>query len=197
MNTLESVWRKLSKSKKYREEFALSFLKSSVPFQVRTLRRKHCGSQATLAERARLTQGVVSRAEDPEYGNLTFNTIGKIAAGLDMAFVGRFVSFGELVRFSLELSEQEFENIPNFVEESALVNQIEDISGLAIPDAQSRLGQSTVISGEVFEQMQKAALGGSGDQTSSQTYAQTQWRMPFPPSKTIGDSHGAAFGAAG
>jgi hypothetical protein len=117
MNTFDDIWRKLAKSKKYREEFALAFLKRSVPFQVKTLRKKHCGSQAVLAERAQLTQGVVSRAEDQDYGNLTFNTVGRIAAGLDMAFIGRFVPFSELVKFSLNLSEEEFTTIPTFEEE--------------------------------------------------------------------------------
>ncbi len=117
MNTFDDIWRKLAKSKKYREEFALAFLKRSVPFQVKTLRKKHCGSQAVLAERAKLTQGVVSRAEDQDYGNLTLNTIGRIAAGLDMAFIGKFVPFTELVKFSLNLSEEEFAAIPTFEEE--------------------------------------------------------------------------------
>jgi len=121
MTTFDDVWRKLAKSKKYREEFALAFLKRSVPFQVKTLRKKHCGSQAVLAERAKLTQGVVSRAEDQEYGNLTFNTVGRIAAGLDMAFIGKFVPFSEFIGFSLTLSEEQFENIPSFEEEDAAV----------------------------------------------------------------------------
>jgi len=117
MTTFEDTWRKLAKSKKYREEFAVWLLKRSVPFQIKTLRKKHCGSQAVLAERARLTQGVVSRAEDQEYGNLTFNTVGRIAGGLDMAFIGKFVPFTELVRFATDLSEEEFLKIPTFEEE--------------------------------------------------------------------------------
>jgi hypothetical protein len=61
----------------------------------------------------------VSRAEDQDYGNLTFNTVGRIAGGLDMAFVGKFVPFSELVKFSLNLSEDEFEHIPQFETENA------------------------------------------------------------------------------
>jgi transcriptional regulator with XRE-family HTH domain len=118
MTTVEDIWKRLSSSKKYREEFALALLKRSVSFQVKTLRKKRCGSQAVLAERAKLTQGVVSRAEDQDYGNLTFNTVGRIAAGLDMAFIGRFVPFGALVKYSTELSEAELEHIPTFEEES-------------------------------------------------------------------------------
>jgi hypothetical protein len=67
-----------------------------------------------------LTQGVVSRAEDQDYGNLTFNTIGRIAAGLDMAFIGRFVPFSDLVKFAEELSESEFKGVPTFAEEKTV-----------------------------------------------------------------------------
>ena len=54
---------------------------------------------------------------DQDYGNLTFNTVGRIAAGLDMAFIGKFVPFSELTRFSQELSEDDFVSIPTFGEE--------------------------------------------------------------------------------
>ncbi len=89
MTTFEDVWRRLHQGKKYREQFALAFLKRSVPFQVKTLRKKHCGSQAILAERSGVTQGVVSRAEDQDYGNLTLNTIGRIAGGLSWTKLSR------------------------------------------------------------------------------------------------------------
>lgn len=116
MTMFNDIWRRLS-DKAYREQYALSVLKRSVAFQIKTLRKKHCGSQAVLAERSQLTQGVVSRAEDQEYGNLTFNTVGRIAAGLDMAFIGRFVPFSELERFAQDLSEDEFANVPTFKQE--------------------------------------------------------------------------------
>ena len=102
----------------YRHSFALAFLKRGIAFQIRTLRKKRCGSQTVLAERAGLTQGVVSRAEDPDYGNLIVNTIGKIAAGLDMAFIGRFVPWSKLASFSQSLSEDMFIKIPTFEAEA-------------------------------------------------------------------------------
>ncbi len=128
MTTFENNWEKLAKGKKYRDTFALWLLKRSVAFQIKVLRKKHCGSQATLAERSALTQGVVSRAEDQEYGNLTFNTVGRIAAGLDMAFIGRFVPFSELVKFSADLSEDEFARIPTFEEENAAFSAVGIVS---------------------------------------------------------------------
>jgi len=138
MTTFYDIWRKLAKSKKYREQFALSLLKRSVPLQISALRKRRCGSQAVLAERANLTQGVVSRAEDQEYGNLTFNTVGRIAAGLDMAFIGKFVPFSELVTYSLELSEDEFANIPVFEEENSLLHQVDAATVQTLPEVSAR-----------------------------------------------------------
>jgi len=116
MTMFSDLWKKLS-DKKYREHYALSLLKRSVAFQIKILRKKHCGTQAVLAERSSLKQGVISRAEDQDYGNLTFNTVGRIAAGLDMAFIGKFVPFSELAKFSQDLSEDEFARLPTFEQE--------------------------------------------------------------------------------
>ncbi len=130
MTTFEDIWRKLSKSKKYRESYALALLKRSVPFQIKTLRKKYFGSQAELGNAAGITQGVVSRAEDQDYGNLTLNTVGKIAGGFDVAFIGRFVPFSELVKFSVELSEEQFGTIPTFGEENAGLGLMPHFGGL-------------------------------------------------------------------
>lgn len=107
---------KLASSKEYREEFVSAFLKRYIPFQVRTIRKKRRMSQPELAIASQITQGVISRAEDPNYGNLTFNTVLRIAAGFDLAFVGKFVPFSELLKVIDEMSEESL-NLPGFVEE--------------------------------------------------------------------------------
>ena len=65
-----------------------------------------------------MTQGVISRAEDQDYGNLTVNTILKIADGFDVAFVGEFVPYSELERFTKKLSSKKF--VASFEEENQL-----------------------------------------------------------------------------
>jgi transcriptional regulator with XRE-family HTH domain len=107
---------KLSSSKEYREAFVSAFLKRYIPFQIHTIRNKKNMSQKKLAEAAKVTQGVISRAEDPDYGNLTFNTVLRIAAGFDLAFVGRFVRFSELLKLADGMTEKSLE-LPGFVEE--------------------------------------------------------------------------------
>ena len=109
---------KLRRSKEYREAFVSAFLKRFIPFQIRAIRKKRGMSQHQLAEASKVTQGVISRAEDPDYGNLTLNTVLRIAAGYDLAFVGKFVPFGELIKTVDEMSEDAWA-IPSFTEEYA------------------------------------------------------------------------------
>ncbi len=117
MNTVSSLWKKFAKSKKYREEFVAAQVKRGIPFQARAILKSREGwKQETLAERARLTQGAVSRALNPNYGNLTLNTIIRIAAGFDVAFVGKFVPFSELEKWFENMSEESLQ-VPTFDEE--------------------------------------------------------------------------------
>src|SRR5712664_3246459 len=94
----QDVMEKL-RNKEYRSNFAALQLKRGVPFQIRTLLKKREWTQEQLAESANLTQGVVSRAQNPDYGNLTINTISRIASGFDVGFVGQFVPFSRLVEW--------------------------------------------------------------------------------------------------
>lgn len=113
----ESLWSKLSE-RGYRGEFSGAILKRLVSLQIRAIRKSLGMTQEELALKAEITQGVVSRAEDPNYGNLTLNNIGRIAAGLDRAVICKFVPFSELVSFLDNLSEEQFEKLPDFENEN-------------------------------------------------------------------------------
>ena len=76
-------------------------------------------SQQEVARRANLSQGVVSRAVDPSYGNLALNTIIRIAAGFDVAFIGQLVPFSEPARWYSQLPEETW-SIPSFEREAAV-----------------------------------------------------------------------------
>ncbi len=117
------LWKALAANKKFREEFNALQLKRGVPFQVRALLKKKKWTQEQLAEYANLSQGVVSRVQNPNYGNLTINTIARVAAGFDVAFVGRFVPFSELVGWFENLSEEEAANVEPFEKEYKRVIQ--------------------------------------------------------------------------
>ena len=102
---ISKLWNKL-RDRKYRKAFVDSQLKMGVPLQLHALRKKRSWSQAELAKHAGLSQGVISRAENPNYGNLTFNTVLEIAGGLDVGFIGAFVPFSKLEEWHSKLSEE-------------------------------------------------------------------------------------------
>ena len=98
-------WEKL-KDEKYRHALAMAQFKRFVPFQIGALRKERGWSQELLAERSGLTQGVISRAEDPDNGNLAVNTILRIANGFDVVFVGKFVPYSEFDQWRTNFSEK-------------------------------------------------------------------------------------------
>ena len=119
MNVLSNLWQKLNCSKRYRESFPAAVVKRMLPLQIRVLRKQRGWSQAQLAQESKLTQGVISRAEDPDYGNLTVNTLVRIGAGFDCAFVGRFVPFSELAKWYVDTSDEKMLEVPSFADDHA------------------------------------------------------------------------------
>jgi len=101
---MASLWKKL-KNKKFRDAFVAAQFKRSIPFQITAIRKKLGWSQEQLAKAAKFTQGVISRAENPDYGNLTFNSVLRIAAGLDVAVIIEFVPFSKLLEVFENRSE--------------------------------------------------------------------------------------------
>jgi transcriptional regulator with XRE-family HTH domain len=140
VNALFRLWDKLTRSKKYRHAFVASQLKRGIPTQIRILRKQRGWTQAELAESSGLTQGALSRAEDPDYGNLTFNNVLKIAEGFDVAFVGKFVPFSELAKWYDNLSEETLQVLS--FDEDSLEEEEEDIAATieqATPVAASKI----------------------------------------------------------
>jgi transcriptional regulator with XRE-family HTH domain len=119
MRTFETVWTKLAENgAAFRKAFVSSQVKRLIPFQIHALRKNRGWSQEELAKRSGLTQGVISRAEDPDNGNLTFNTVIAIAGGFDVAFIGKFVPFSESNDYFVGISERSAGSVPSFSEES-------------------------------------------------------------------------------
>lgn len=119
MSGLSNLWSKLARSKKYREAFVAAQLKRGIPTQMRVLLKQREWSQAELADHSGLTQGAISRAADPDYGNLTFNNVLKIAAGFDIAFIGKFVPFSELASWYDSITDEEKLMVDSFDKDAA------------------------------------------------------------------------------
>lgn len=132
MNTISAdIKQKLAESKEYREEFVAALVKRAFPRQIKTIRKARGLSQEELAIAANVDQGVISRAENPSYGNLTFNTALRVSAGFDLAFIPKLVTFNEFLEWVEEVTEG-FTNLPSFEKE----REIEALA--AIPSHQKK-----------------------------------------------------------
>ncbi len=118
MSAFSELWRRFE-DKEYREEFVSAQVKRAIPFQIRAMLKDRDLTQTRFAEESGIEQGVVSRAANPSYGNLSVNTIIRIAAGFDVAFIGKFVPFSELGKWFLDVSEADLGRVPSFAEEVA------------------------------------------------------------------------------
>ena len=128
------LWDKF-RNKQYRDQFVSAQVKRGIPFQIRSLLKNRGMSQEDLAASSGLTQGVISRSANPEYGNLTLNTIIRIASGFDIAFVGAFVPFSELETWFSRLDEKKIK-VPSFEDEDRLKRKesnLRSIDSLAVP----------------------------------------------------------------
>jgi len=93
--------------KLYRETFVSSTINSTIAYQIRDLRKKHDLGQTELGDIAGMKQTAISRLENPDYGNLSVNTLKRIAKAFDVALVVRFVPYSELARWKLTMTRND------------------------------------------------------------------------------------------
>ncbi len=159
MDTFKELWQKLANSKKYRNGLVGSLLKRGTALQIQGLLKTKGWTQEQLAEKSGLTQGVISRAQNPAYGNLTFNTVINIAAGFDVAFIGRFVPFSEFAKWVENMPNRLSFDMPSFDKENEMAAAVQGPIGAALlgssqreepvkdwkqPETASRLGKMPV-----------------------------------------------------
>jgi transcriptional regulator with XRE-family HTH domain len=155
VNGLSRIWEKL-REKAYRDAFVASQLKRGLPTQIRVMLKDRGWNQSDLAERSGLKQGVISRAADPDYGNLTLNTILKIASGFDVAYVGRFLPFSDLARWYTDLSEPTL-SVPDFQHDLGFIDRKGPTSQTTTPISYTRpSGEISMAS--VIPQIHQSAL---------------------------------------
>ena len=80
-------------NKEYRRAYIKAHLSQGISHQIRTIRERRGLTQAEFAKRAKTTQTIVSRLEDPSYGRFTLNTLIRVAETFDVALLVKFVSF--------------------------------------------------------------------------------------------------------
>src|SRR6267154_1803106 len=109
-------------NKGFRRAFLEENIKTGIAFQVRALREKNKWSQPKLGERAGKTQSVISRIEDPNYGNFTIRTLLDLAAAFDVALLVKFVSYSQLLFELKDLSPKALA-VSSYEEETEVVEQ--------------------------------------------------------------------------
>ena len=69
-----------------------------------------------MDKRCEMAQESISRLEDPNYGRYSLKTLKRLAKAFDVALLVRFVSFGELGEWTVNLTPQKLKP-PSYEEE--------------------------------------------------------------------------------
>jgi transcriptional regulator with XRE-family HTH domain len=95
------------RSRKRRRSFAEQDLGSTVAAQIYALRQKHDKmTQKELAIETGMSQARISVLENPNYRKFNVGTLQRVAAAFDVALIVRFVSFGELLDWTVTDSQK-------------------------------------------------------------------------------------------
>jgi transcriptional regulator with XRE-family HTH domain len=97
------------KSKGYRDEYVAEHVRTGVALQIRTLREQRRLTQSELADLMGTSQSAVARAEDPDYGKLTINTLLDVARAMNVALSVKFLSFPEFIWHTRDVSPKALE----------------------------------------------------------------------------------------
>ena len=91
--------------KEYREMFADELVGTSLAFQIRRLREARNLSQVDISKLTGKAQPTISQWEDPNYGRYTLSTLKELATAFGVALLVRFISFGELADWTVDVSQ--------------------------------------------------------------------------------------------
>jgi DNA-binding transcriptional regulator YiaG len=109
------------KDRDYRKAYAESFANTIIATQIRLLRGSM--SQEDFADLVGVKQSRISAMEDENYAAWSTRMLKRIAAAKDVVFLGRYVTFGELLDWARRLSEADltvspYDDDPAFQETS-------------------------------------------------------------------------------
>lgn len=104
----QKLVRKLT-NKEYRDAWVNESIKTVLPYQIQAIRKQKGWSQALLGEKAGMLPNAVTRLESIDYGNLSVNTLLRIAHGFDCGLLVKFVPFNRLVREFEDVSTEALE----------------------------------------------------------------------------------------
>lgn len=88
---------KLINNPTFRDAYVFEHLKTGIAYQIRAMRDEREWLQSDLGERAKKPRTVITRLEDPNYGQFSLQTLREIAAAFDVALLVKFVPFSRLL----------------------------------------------------------------------------------------------------
>lgn len=95
----------------YATAFVSAEIDTTLPFQLRAMRKQRGWTQQELADQINANQKTISDFENPNYARFTLTSLKKIAAAFDVALIVRFAPFSELVDWAATLSADQV-NVP-------------------------------------------------------------------------------------
>ena len=116
-NKREQILQSLSEPR-YRQQFVEEEINVGIAFQIRSLRNRQKLTQVNLAKLLGVRQSLVSTWENPNYGKYTLGTLKDLAKVFDVGLLVRFVPFGKLVDWTVNLTPDDIAP-PNFSEEES------------------------------------------------------------------------------
>ena len=88
---------KLLNNRDFRDAYVYEHLKTGIAFQLRAMRDEREWTQAKVGKLAGKPRNVITRIEDPNYGQFSLQTLREIASAFNVALLVKFVSFSRLL----------------------------------------------------------------------------------------------------
>jgi transcriptional regulator with XRE-family HTH domain len=118
-------------NREYRHAYMIEGVKSWIARQVRALREQRGWSQGDLAHESGKRQSNISRIEDPDYGQMTLQTLFDLAAAYDLPLLVQFTEWADWLNRMEEVGTDALQkdsfNADNLTARSAWVNNIYSI----------------------------------------------------------------------
>ncbi len=97
LSSRKDLLERIKRGRTTRAKLVANNLSEGIAFQIRATRDAQGLSQGELAERLGMTQGNLSRLENPDYGKQTIGSLIRVAEALDVALVVRFEPFSKYI----------------------------------------------------------------------------------------------------
>jgi transcriptional regulator with XRE-family HTH domain len=136
--------------KAYADAFCEAEIATTLPFQIRAMRKERGWRQEDLARITQQKQKTISDFENPNYARFSLNSLRRLASAFDVALIVRFAPFSELVDWASTLSSEKL-NAPPRGKDARLKRQRDGVKG----ETPNSTSTSTRISErDLFESIQ-------------------------------------------